>query len=233
MKSDQLRPVGGQHLPIPQLIVHPQNVVPYFLFFGLGLAFGVSAASYLKCFSLNFEFNQFFNPDLNSSSSSSPSASSSPPPPPPLRIIPMEGVGRKKGENVRVGLKEYLRPPRAEHDMDEEELMWRASMVPRVRKYPFRRVGKVAFMFLARGPLPLAPLWEMFFSGTTTHYYSIYVHSHPSFNESVPKGSVFRGRRIPSKVRAPKILPPSLLIFCFLPLVSLSSCIFEFRSLPV
>lgn len=210
MKSEQLRPAGvGKHLGSPQLIVHPHNIVPYFLVFGLGLAFGIAAASYLKYCFLSFQFNQLFISNLNSSSSPY-SASSSlppPPPPPPLSTGPMMmrgGVRTRRRENARVGLKEYLRaPPSAEHDMEEEELMWRASMVPRVRKYPFKRVGKVAFMFLARGPLPLAPLWEMFFSGNERHYYSIYVHSHPSFNDSVPEGSVFHGRRIPSKVHYP------------------------------
>ncbi|MED6180412.1 hypothetical protein PIB30_010043 [Stylosanthes scabra] len=85
------------------------------------------------------------------------------------------------------------------HDMNDDELMWRASMVPKIREVPFRMTPKVAFMFLTRGPLYLGPLWERFFKGNQG-LYSIFIHSHPSFNaSSVPKTSVFFGRRIPSK----------------------------------
>ncbi|XP_047942684.1 glycosyltransferase BC10-like [Salvia hispanica] len=60
------------------------------------------------------------------------------------------------------------------------------------------RTAKVAFMFLAKGDLPLAPLWELFFRGHQG-LYSIYVHSQPSYKGNFPKGSVFHGRRIASK----------------------------------
>lgn len=83
--------------------------------------------------------------------------------------------------------------------MEDEELLWRASMVPRIRKLPFKHAQKVAFLFLTRGNLPLAPLWEEFFKGNEGSY-SIYVHTDPSFDWSVPKSSVFYGRRIPSQV---------------------------------
>ncbi|KAL2482055.1 Core-2/I-branching beta-1 [Forsythia ovata] len=82
--------------------------------------------------------------------------------------------------------------------MTEEELLWRASMVPRLRGFPFKRTPKIAFMFLAKGILPLAPLWEKFFQGNEG-FYSIYVHFLPSFNGTVPEDSVFHGRSIPSK----------------------------------
>ncbi|KAL4328828.1 hypothetical protein AHAS_Ahas13G0239100 [Arachis hypogaea] len=86
------------------------------------------------------------------------------------------------------------------HDMSDDELLWRASMVPKIREVPLRIKPKVAFMFLTKGPLYLGPLWERFFKGNEG-FYSIYIHSHPSFNaSSVPKTSVFYGRRIPSKV---------------------------------
>ncbi|OIV90910.1 hypothetical protein TanjilG_16870 [Lupinus angustifolius] len=94
--------------------------------------------------------------------------------------------------------KEFLKPPNVMHDMGEEELLWRASMNPKVPEYPFDRVPKVAFMFLTRGPIFLAPLWEKFFKGHEG-YYSIYVHSDPSYNGSHPESPVFHGRRIPSK----------------------------------
>jgi hypothetical protein len=121
------------------------------------------------------------------------SRAGSPPPPPSLPLQITE-------KNLsRVGLTEYLKPPNAMHDMEDEELLWRASMVPRIRGFPFKRTQKVAFMFLTKGSLSLAPLWELFFKGHEG-LYSIYVHPNPSFNGTMPEDSVFHGRRIPSKV---------------------------------
>ncbi|XP_031499674.1 glycosyltransferase BC10-like [Nymphaea colorata] len=103
--------------------------------------------------------------------------------------------------NTEVGageLREWIRPPSVMHGMSDEQLLWRASMVPKVEEYPFKRVPKVAFLFLTRGPLPLAPLWERFFKGNDGKY-SIYIHTRPSYNGSASQQSVFHGRRIPSK----------------------------------
>ncbi|KAF4360795.1 hypothetical protein F8388_015118 [Cannabis sativa] len=98
----------------------------------------------------------------------------------------------------RIGLDDYLTPPNVTHDMTDEELLWRASMAPKIPQYPFERVPKVAFMFLTRGPVFMAPFWDKFFEGHEG-LYSIYVHSNPSYNGSVPQNSAFFGRRIPSK----------------------------------
>lgn len=98
------------------------------------------------------------------------------------------------------GLWDWIRPPsNLLHTMTDEELLWRASFVPRRNKYPFTRVPKVAFMFLSKGQLPLAPLWEQFFKGHEG-FYSIYMHSMPSFQPHFPASSVFYGRQIPSKI---------------------------------
>lgn len=242
MKSEQQKASSNKLFHNSPLMMHPHNLVPYFLVFGLGLAFGVAMASYLKYSSLNFQFNQFFVPNLHSStslSSASSTFSPSPPPPPPVTTtIPSNQTatndtttttGNKnmggandddESEDIvggAAGLEGFLRPPRtARHNMEEEELMWRASMAPKIKEYPFKRVGKVAFMFLARGPLPLGPFWEMFFKGNEG-LYSIYVHSHPSFNGSAPKNLVFHGRRIPSKVCLPIIsfFTPILILLHF------------------
>lgn len=85
------------------------------------------------------------------------------------------------------------------HYMNDTELFWRASFVPRIKQYPFKRSPKIAFMFLTRGPLPMAPLWERFFDGNEKRY-SIYVHSLPSHHPDFPPSSVFYGRQIPSQV---------------------------------
>ncbi|KAK9699781.1 hypothetical protein RND81_08G196000 [Saponaria officinalis] len=85
------------------------------------------------------------------------------------------------------------------HNMSDEELFWRATLVPRIEKYPFDRTPKIAFMFLTKGPLPLAPLWERFFKGHERRF-SIYVHPMPGYIEDFASSSVFYRRQIPSKV---------------------------------
>ncbi|XP_039026125.1 glycosyltransferase BC10-like [Hibiscus syriacus] len=85
------------------------------------------------------------------------------------------------------------------HDMNDTELLWRASFVPRIKEYPFRRVPKIAFMFLSKGPLPMAPLWDRFFK-EHEGLYSIYVHALPSYTGGYPTSSVFFRRQIPSQI---------------------------------
>lgn len=97
-------------------------------------------------------------------------------------------------------IESWIRPPSSLlHKMNDTELFWRASFVPRIKRYPFRRVPKIAFMFLTKGPLPMAPLWEKFFKGHE-RWYSIYVHSLPSYTPDFPPSSVFYKRQIPSQV---------------------------------
>ena len=98
-----------------------------------------------------------------------------------------------------MGLARFLEPPSAMHNMTDEELLWWASMTPKVRSTPYHRAPKVAFLFLARGDLLLRPLWEKFFAGHEG-LYSIYVHTDPSYTGSPPEDSVFYGRMIPSQV---------------------------------
>ncbi|TYI87830.1 hypothetical protein E1A91_D04G163400v1 [Gossypium mustelinum] len=128
--------------------------------------------------------------------SSSPSLAMAPPQP---SDSPVETIS---DDGAQYGLNDFLEPPEAMHGMDDAQLLWRASMIPRIAQYPFNRVPKVAFLFLTKGHVSLAPLWEKFFKGYKGMY-SIYIHSNPSFNLSKaaePQGSVFHGRRIPSKV---------------------------------
>ena len=173
-QQQQASPTSIQKLFNAQMHLH--NLVSYFLIFCSGLALGLTLSFYLKDFPFNLQLNQFLSPTS-----------------PPVLI------SLKTKNLTRVGLKEYLKPPDVMHDMKDKELLWRASMVPRIRELPFNRTPKVAFMFLTKGAMPLAPLWELFFKGHEG-LYSIYVHPNPSFNGTVPQGSVFHGRRIPSKV---------------------------------
>ncbi|KAF6987210.1 hypothetical protein CFC21_004873 [Triticum aestivum] len=86
------------------------------------------------------------------------------------------------------------------HNMTDDQLLLRASMAPRIKGISLLvpPAPKVAFMFLVRGELPLAPLWERFFHGHTA-LFSVYVHPDPTYLSSPEKGSVFYGRRVPSK----------------------------------
>ncbi|THG23782.1 hypothetical protein TEA_011672 [Camellia sinensis var. sinensis] len=178
------------------------NHVFHLLLFMIGLSVGTITGLYFKSFTFTLQ------PSLNSTSSSppppppphqtfSPPIPPPPPPPPPSQPVLSLSFTSSNGKSnyTSVSLKEQRS---LIHNMSDEELLWRASMVPRIQELPYKNVPKVAFMFLTMGPLPLAPLWEMFFKGHEG-FYTIYVHSHPSFNESVPESSVFHGRRIPSQ----------------------------------
>ncbi|GFS36668.1 core-2/I-branching beta-1,6-N-acetylglucosaminyltransferase family protein [Actinidia rufa] len=175
--------MGDEHnqfrIPAKLLNAHIQlRHVFHFLFFVIGLSIGVTASIYLKSFSFNLQ-----------TTLSSPFTSSQPPPPQAsLPPIPLTNNNTFPQIEKRLFM----------HDMDDEVLFWRASMVPRIEEFPYKRAPKVAFMFLTKGPLPLAPLWEKFFGGHEG-LYSIYVHYDPIYVESVPENSVFHGRRVPSK----------------------------------
>lgn len=176
---------------------HLQKLLTYFLLFAFGVAFGIISSSYVKHPFIYFQTIQipllYSPPQLHHPPIHPPPPSPLPlPPPPPLALPPPPKISR-------LGLEDYIKQKVLMHDMSDEELMWRASMVPKLGKYPFKRTPRVAFMFLTRGELPFAPLWEKFFKGHQG-LYSIYVHSDPSYNGSVPNDSVFYGRRIPSKV---------------------------------
>lgn len=98
------------------------------------------------------------------------------------------------------GLGFWIKPPSSlSHNMNDSELFWRASFSPQIKEYPFKRSPKIAFMFLTRGPLPLAPLWEIFFKDHKW-LYSIYVHSLPDYGSDFTASSVFYRRQIPSQV---------------------------------
>lgn len=98
-----------------------------------------------------------------------------------------------------LSMERFASPRHLMHSMTDEELFWKASLVPKKEEYPFDRVPKVAFMFMTRGPLPFSPLWDRFFKGHE-ELYSVYVHSLPDYKLNVSKDSAFFGRQIPSEV---------------------------------
>ncbi|KAK1372041.1 glycosyltransferase BC10-like [Heracleum sosnowskyi] len=109
--------------------------------------------------------------------------------------MPIEPSGTQN--NTSLASDEYPLRIKQLHNMSDDALVSRALSV-----YPENEqkeiVPKVAFMFLTRGKVHLAPLWDKFFEGHEG-LYSIYVHTQPTFNGTFPENSVFHGRRIPSK----------------------------------
>ncbi|KAI4387624.1 hypothetical protein MLD38_000045 [Melastoma candidum] len=85
------------------------------------------------------------------------------------------------------------------HGITDDEIMWRVSLVPRKVEFPFKRVPKVAFMFLMRGPLPMLPLWEKFFEGQDKNLHSVYIHSY-GYDVKLLNESAFYGRHIPCQI---------------------------------
>lgn len=165
-----------------------------FAILSLGIALTIS-------FCLFSHFNHIFvNFHVNTSSITVSVDPQSLPPiftPPPPRPSPRP----PSPADERGGFMEYIKPPRVMHNMSDKELLWRASMAPKIHEFPFKRVPKIAFMFLTKGPMPLSPLWELFFKGHNG-LYTIYVHANSSYNDSQPyqdENSVFYDRRIPSK----------------------------------
>ncbi|KAJ7975147.1 Core-2/I-branching beta-1,6-N-acetylglucosaminyltransferase family protein [Quillaja saponaria] len=209
-QHEKENPTQASNLKFFKVQLHLHNLVSRLLLFASGLAIGITITSHFKEFPLDqylpipsIKFTTF-----DSSFSSSLSVSPPPPsiqiptlsrPPPLTNPIPSCNISSNQSKKMtRIGFKQHFKVQPAMHDMTEEELLWKASMVPKIADYPFNFTPKVAFLFLTKGPVLLAPLWEKFFEGNKGHY-SIYVHSNPSFNETVPEDSVFHGRRIPSK----------------------------------
>ncbi|CAF2136185.1 unnamed protein product [Brassica napus] len=108
-------------------------------------------------------------------------------------------------------IKQVLQTQELQHDMSDQELFTKVSSLSspssspsssswfgRMHNNDEKMVVKVAFMFMTGGALPLAALWDKFFKGHEG-FYSIYVHTNPSFQDSYPETSVFYSRRIPSQ----------------------------------
>ncbi|KAJ1270470.1 hypothetical protein BS78_06G054400 [Paspalum vaginatum] len=174
------------------------SVVPMLLVFSLGFLLGMTSNAKFPNFYLNFL------PPLASARMPSPSPPppvSSPPPPPlePPPSPPPPPPTTTSLQNTQVGLMgSRALSGVTRNNMTDEELLWWASMAPKVRSTPYHSVAKVGFLFLVRGDLPLRPLWEKFFAGHEG-LYSIYVHTDPSYSGSPPEDSVFYGRMIPSQ----------------------------------
>nr|BAJ98929.1 predicted protein [Hordeum vulgare subsp. vulgare] len=126
---------------------------------------------------------------------------SSPPSPPVVADAASDKKRAALHENASTAEEEGGRRPVVDDD-DDARLMALASAAPRAVRVGGGGAPKVAFLFLAKWDLPMAPLWERFFEGHRG-LYSVYVHTHPAFNASAAasddSGSAFHRRHIPSK----------------------------------
>lgn len=113
-------------------------------------------------------------------------------------VASKEVVIRNCQNNDCLKMDTFLCPKNLRHNLTDDELFWRASMVPKKEKYPYSRTPKVAFMFLTKGPLVFLPLWEKFFKGHGK-LFSIYLHAVPGYELNVSTASPFYQRQIPSK----------------------------------
>ncbi|XP_027351477.1 glycosyltransferase BC10 [Abrus precatorius] len=181
-------------MPFIGLLYRNLNNVCQLIFFIIGISLGVVAT---LCFlypvtSPITTLPDLFPPPLPSSH---PLSLTLPPQSPslPLEVFSYSSGNYINSNSTRAWLNISLM-----HNMTDQELFLKATTVSKTRDFSNKAVPKVAFMFLAKGALPLAPLWEKFFKGHDA-FYSIYLHQHPSFNETVPQDSVFYGRKVPSQ----------------------------------
>ena len=87
------------------------------------------------------------------------------------------------------------------HNLTDEQLLFRSSAMPYLPEHYQRGTPKLALLYLTRGPLPLAPVWDQWLKGQDG-LYSLYVHPAPGFKYGTEVADVFRGREIPSQVNA-------------------------------
>ncbi|KAM6569184.1 hypothetical protein CsatB_017169 [Cannabis sativa] len=177
MGNDQKKVIATKHSSSHFQFGHVVRLI----FFIIGISIGISFSVYFKSFVFLLRtglLNSLPQPPILPQQLSEGPQQSSNQPTLPLRS-PVDG-------DV-----EYNVKPNILHNMEDNELFSRATLVPRT-------LPKIAFMFLTKGPIPLGPLWETFFKGHED-LYNIYIHRHPSFIDSTPENSVFYGRMIPSQ----------------------------------
>lgn len=92
-------------------------------------------------------------------------------------------------------------PAPASHSRAAWVALRSAALAASSRGSPVGVSPRIAFLFLTRGPLPHAPLWERFFLGHESEYV-IHVHAAPGFelNASTVASPVFYGRTVASPV---------------------------------
>nr|DAD45908.1 TPA_asm: hypothetical protein HUJ06_004138 [Nelumbo nucifera] len=159
------------------------KVVTFLVIFVSGMVLGLAATAHVTRYFTSSHHELFFSPIHVAQVSHEEDCLS---------------ITKYKKEEDCLNLKSFINPGHLTHSMTDDELLWRASLVPKKEVYPYKRVPKVAFMFLTRGPLPLSPLWDRFFQGHE-NLFSVYVHALPGYELNVSRSSAFYGRQIPSQ----------------------------------
>ncbi|KAJ0237610.1 hypothetical protein HA466_0245560 [Hirschfeldia incana] len=191
---------GEKHIGLLKLA----QTLSFLLIFMAGIIIGLAASSHIDRY-----FNSLPTTTFSSSSSSSAAALQTVPDYSNCTVVHRDCSGDDENhDDDKKAMKQkdrdcwsvdgFVRPENLSHGMSDDELFWRASMVPVKEEYPYDRVPKVAFMFLTRGPLPMLPLWEKFFRGNEK-YLSVYVHTPPGYDMNVSSDSAFYDRQIPSQ----------------------------------
>ncbi|XP_004503748.1 glycosyltransferase BC10 isoform X1 [Cicer arietinum] len=178
-------------------LVRLVQIVTLLVVFAGGVVIGLTTTSHIHYFNknnLHFIYDDDIAHHINNNNNNSNCSilqtvpiPPPPPPPPPPHVQEEQDM-----------LDSFLHPSNITHTLPDDQLFWRASLVPNQRHYPFTRTPKLAFMFLTRGPLPLLPLWERFFQGHS-HLFNIYIHAPPGYILNVSDSSPFYQRNIPSQ----------------------------------
>lgn len=164
------------------------QVLSFLVVFVVGVVIGLATSAHINRHFGSTEIYSFINHFSSSSSKEAPHGE------PNCTIV------QSCERDDCLSMETFLEPKNLTHGMTDNELFWRASMIPAKKEFPYERVPKVAFMFLTRGPLPLMPLWERFFQGHDK-LFSVYVHVIPGYKLNASTTSPFYGRQIPSQVQ--------------------------------
>ena len=176
------------------------QMITFLVVFAAGVVIGLTTSSHINRHFISQADQYAF---INHVSSAVPQAQPFPlPQQPNCTLTPPQPPSSSDPEEVQfhcMDMDTFLHPTNLTHSMSDDELFWRASLVPKKQGYPYRRTPKVAFMFLTRGPLPMLPLWERFFHGHAS-LFNIYIHAPPGYVLNVSNSSAFYRRQIPSQV---------------------------------
>ncbi|XP_047331968.1 uncharacterized protein LOC124935588 [Impatiens glandulifera] len=173
-------------ISVTKLIIYTimplQRPITGFLLFFAGIAIGITLRSHLK----DFSFTYSLDPQLSL------------PNPLPLTSLwsPTQETTTDSGNMGTVKINNFMGQDHKEDD--DQDLINRVLKMDSPAIRGSTPAGKVAFLFLTKGSLPMAPLWEKFFEKHKGNF-SVYVHTHPLYNWTLPKRLCFYGSIIPSK----------------------------------
>lgn len=124
---------------------------------------------------------------------------------PLVRLLPVLGYGDTTQQGVVAPNKALIKEVGGVQQPDpgpRRDLCTREQSLMRVvHRSPKGSPAKVAFLFLTRGGLPLAPLWAEFFAGHDGKYSISVITQDPSLFNEQDLPPAFQGRQVPSLVR--------------------------------